>query len=173
MIFPNRVTTHVAHLEPRRFHLAALLAMSSYRTIFIPVLLCGAVGCGDSEVRTGTTDYSSDDERIQGPWRVVSAERFKKEMPEPIGQMWTFRKGRVTFSTDDWSQVVTYSLQPDDSPKTIELGPNNSPRSQFGVYCIDDSKLTLCLAGRDDPRPVDFTTAPRENRMIIELEREE
>jgi uncharacterized protein (TIGR03067 family) len=151
----------------------ALFAMSSYGTMFIPCVLCSVIGCGDPAIRTGTTDDRSDDERIQGPWRVVSAERFKQEMPEPVGQTWTFRKGRVTFSKDDWSQAVTYSLQPNDSPKTIELGPTNSPRSQVGVYCIDDNKLTLCLARRDDLRPVDFTTAQRENRMIIELEREE
>jgi uncharacterized protein (TIGR03067 family) len=139
----------------------------------IPFVLFGAIGCGAPVNHTGTAGDRSDDEKIEGRWRVVSAKRFKKRMSEPVGQVWTFVKGSVTFSKDDWSQEVTFSLNPNASPKIIELGPKDSPRSQVGLYSIDRDKLKLCLVSWNDPRPVNFTTAERENRMVLEFERED
>jgi uncharacterized protein (TIGR03067 family) len=147
------------------------------KLLILALLHVAIIGCKQNAEGVRVTpdtapDVQSTPPSIVGTWKVKFVERFKEEVPQLAGQTWTFDATNVTIALDDWSETVTYKINEDQSPKTIEIGPRDSKRSQVGLYSISDRELKLCLIGWDEPLPKDFATADGENQSLLVLVRQ-
>jgi RNA polymerase sigma factor (sigma-70 family) len=116
---------------------------------------------------------SSDRLQINGVWALVTRESGgKKETPtdEEVkkgdGRL-TISGGRFTLMENGGSRDGTFKINPDRSPRQIDLGlaaePDEIPGVVLrGIYTLDKDRLTICYnnPARDFgmPRPDDFTT---------------
>jgi RNA polymerase sigma factor (sigma-70 family) len=118
-------------------------------------------------------------DRLEGAWRVVSAEQFGRGTD-------VLRERRLVFAGDRFSLsggrgevpgvirsvavAGNFTLEAAD-PNRIDFIEGNW--HLHGVYLPDGEKLLLCLSNaRQDGRPADFTTNPNSRRLRLTLERE-
>ncbi|MBY0524575.1 MAG: TIGR03067 domain-containing protein [Gemmataceae bacterium] len=125
----------------------------------------------------GGQDTKDDSEKLQGVWKVMSAERNGKKQPddELKGLRLTFKADKIVFKDNDKEQEATYKLDPDKKPKAIDLVVKVGDKTETipGIYQLNGDDLKICAAGEPGkPRPTEFATRPATGTGLILLKRE-
>ncbi len=96
--------------------------------------------------------------RLQGGWTfekvLVGGEKVGGET-QPKGFVFD---GREISPDDDPKDVAIITLDPSQTPQTIDLVYKNKEKS-LGIYEIDGDTLKLCFNAPGDPRPKTFASA--------------
>ncbi|REK09037.1 MAG: TIGR03067 domain-containing protein [Planctomycetota bacterium] len=99
--------------------------------------------------------------RMQGDWMVESMKLngLKHDQTEAESLFRTVQGDKYTVSR--YTRAISsghFTLDPTQSPKTIDSTPDNSPDgvALLGIYEFDGTKLRICNAPAGKPRPKDF-----------------
>jgi uncharacterized protein (TIGR03067 family) len=108
----------------------------------------------------------ADQEKLQGTWRIVSAELAGQQAgAQLMTQRFTFEGDQILRS----GEKVTYKLDATKNPKEIDfVGGQPEP----AIYAFEGERLKLCIAVRGAPRPTEFASRPGVMHMLLVLERE-
>ena len=121
---------------------------------------------------TAGTDAKSEQEKMQGKWKIVRCEFSGQDQPQPLGT-------EDTISDSKWlrpnRRTAEYRLELDPSkdPKCVDLSADRlGARKLKGIYSLDGDRLTICYAYEPElPRPTEFKTTPDVKAYIYVLER--
>jgi len=106
-----------------------------------------------------------------GAWSVVPTRIGDMTSTDMFGSMIVIDS--QAFRIQDF--VAPYSIDPDQTPKTIDLsmpfGPNGQPTVLLGVYEFTDTQLRINFAWVGEPRPVSTTPVPGRPSMLLVVER--
>jgi uncharacterized protein (TIGR03067 family) len=112
-------------------------------------------------------------EKIQGIWKVVSAEDSgRKASEESIKDLkWTITKDAITYKVGSKTTRWTYKLDPTKKPKWIDL--TEGDRTRPAIYDLDGDTLKVCFGeGSQKERPTAFESKPNSpNDVLIVLKR--
>ena len=116
-------------------------------------------------------DTKKEQEKLQGTWSVVTAERdgaaddgIKNDKLVIAGDKITIKKGG---GGDE--EPVTFTTDPTKKPKQIDV--NAGGQVILGIYDLDGENLKLCIS-KGGERPAEFTTKAGSNRMLVTLKRD-
>ena len=123
-----------------------------------------------------------DREKIQGTWKVIKAEMQGQEVPEDdiqkgFGTM-TIKGNKVTTEKPGGAAIESkITIDPTQTPKTIDLVPQDGPDTEKGktfrgIYKRNGDTLVFCMSGPDMERPKEFKTEAGTMVMLITLKRE-
>jgi RNA polymerase sigma factor (sigma-70 family) len=106
----------------------------------------------------------SDQELLQGAWRVAS---FKMGNKEGIEEADNLKMGRFVFKGDKLNVkgMCDYKLNPAQSPKEIDVTPREGPENEkdqtfFGIYEFKGEELRIFFSGPGQARPANFGDDP-------------
>ena len=136
-------------------------------------------GCSDQEAQS-EQEVQSDEDKLQGTWQMVSAERKGQPMPGFETQKLVIEGDTLTFKQGDgvlFEGKIT--LDPSKQPKTLDMeliedaqGHHKGEVSQ-GIYAVEGGTLKWCNASPGEPdRPREFSTNEEKNHMLVALTRE-
>jgi uncharacterized protein (TIGR03067 family) len=124
-------------------------------------------------------DKKTDNEKLQGTWKVVSGESEGKEAPidELKQATWVFKGDKLIVTKATESHESDYKIDPTQKPKTIDVTPRQGPEEEKdktfpGIYQLDGDTLKLCMNGPDMERPTEFVTKEGTRLMLLSLKRE-
>ncbi len=115
-------------------------------------LVAGGSGAAAPEEKKA----KSDKEQLQGTWAAVSGERLGEKMNEFQLKNWE----EMVFKDDQFTRQGaekkegTYKLDPDQTPKEIDLVING--KTWPGIYELKGTSLKLAFGLKD--RPTEFTS---------------
>ncbi len=151
---------------PPRPHDRLLIAVGSAVLTLIIVAGLFALFRSGTVPQTAETVGQSDQERIQGRWRVEAVDRITKTGNRASGDttnpVWIFRGTDLTvLHTVDGSEAVSlrgsFSLRSDGKRKLFDFDgmiPNGRPLEFRGIYQLEGEFLKVCywvVRLRDDP----------------------
>jgi uncharacterized protein (TIGR03067 family) len=118
-------------------------------------------------------DAKGDQDKIQGTWVCVSAERGGQALPDEAGKefKFTFKGDKLTLHMRDQKKEGTFKLDPTKKPKTITIKPSGEDKELRGVYMFDGETLKLCAGEPGEDPPKDFTTKDGGRLMLFVLKR--
>ncbi len=127
---------------------------------------------GGRRSSAAATDDKSDQEKMQGKWKITRCEFSGREMDQTVGV-------EDTISDAKWlrpqRRTSEYQLKFDASkdPKWVDLSAERlGDKSLKGIYKLEGDKLTICYAyNPDSPRPADFKTDADVASYLYVLER--
>jgi RNA polymerase sigma factor (sigma-70 family) len=122
-------------------------------------------------------EADTDAEKIQGTWRVVSAEQGGKEAPAEAIKDFTvvITADKIAFSPKGENRQSSYKLDPKADPKVIAVTPLDGPakgKTLRGLYALDGDRLKLCLQNGPGPEPTEFATTSDSGLRLLTLKRE-
>jgi uncharacterized protein (TIGR03067 family) len=113
----------------------------------------------------------TDREKLQGTWVAVEEVLGGKPVDDPdlakIG--FTFADDRVTFRTKRGSSGGTYQLDPNQSPRVLDLLLGEQTVMNV-IYEAADDRLKLCWR-KGGPRPGGFDTINEPDTILFVLEK--
>jgi uncharacterized protein (TIGR03067 family) len=115
----------------------------------------------------------SDKDALQGTWSMVAGTRDGKSLPEDV-----IKRIKFVVSGDKMTQVVgdqknehSYKLNPDKSPKEIDVDLGDGKIGK-GIYELKGDTFKVAHGNRpDSPRPKDFTSKEGSGVMVAEFKR--
>lgn len=127
----------------------------------------------------------SDQETIQGSWKVVDAMVLGKKVEGTgLGEKGILHLATLNllfiFEGDKWEGRAldkvesrgTFKLDSGKKPKTIDLRIADGDGTHLGIYRLEGNKLTLCLPDRSkEGRPSEFSSTMENKCSLIMLER--
>jgi uncharacterized protein (TIGR03067 family) len=119
-------------------------------------------------------DAKGDHERIQGPWKVVSAEDSGRKAPDEVIKhlKWVITKEKITYTFGNKTTEWSYKLETTKKPKWIDL--TEGGRTTLGIYELEGDNLKICFPeGHRGKRSTAFESKLNSvNDVLIILERE-
>lgn len=117
-------------------------------------------------------DDKGDDKRIQGTWKVTSAEVGAKAVKdkEPIGNTITFDGNKYTIrpTKRNASDSGTFKLTPDKKPKQIDMTAAGFDKPTLGLYELDGDTLKIGIGDLpEEERPVKLATQPERKKLFL------
>ncbi len=114
--------------------------------------LCATASDGDKP--------KSDDDLIQGTWKVVSAHEAGNVREVPDGLRFVVTADRLSIASGKCDPLgVSYKLDATTRPRSMdtshELDPGK-PIVQLAIYALDGDELKLCIASAGKARPTTF-----------------
>jgi uncharacterized protein (TIGR03067 family) len=120
----------------------------------------------------------SDKEKLQGKWKVVSAEANGREAPdaEKLKREWTFEGDKIIVKVGEEKRESTFKLDPGTKPKAIDIIPpegstENNGKPFKGIYALEDDRLKICFVPDMAERPSEFATKEGYRALLLMLER--
>jgi uncharacterized protein (TIGR03067 family) len=112
-----------------------------------------------------------DQEKIQGTWALVSGERNGKPLSYEVIQhiKLIFAGDKLTTQQKDHKTEATFKLDPNETPKEIDLDMQGNIGK--GIYQLDGDSLKIVHGEVGDARPKDFPKAGS-GLTILVLKRE-
>jgi uncharacterized protein (TIGR03067 family) len=106
--------------------------------------------------------------RFQGTWRMVSAERDGRRVPEAeVRDTVLVIRGRTFAFPEDkrfgTGPEGTFTIDPSRRPKEIDATPSSGPeqgQTSRGIYRIEGDRYEVCFAPPGKPRPTRFVSEP-------------
>jgi uncharacterized protein (TIGR03067 family) len=151
-----------------RTRILAMLAVSFANTL-IPCL--GQEKPRIPETKTPQEQAMSDQNSIQGQWKLISGERSGKPLPENVaaGARLVFDGNKITTTVRGNATTFGVLLHPDRAPKAIDLDMNGTLGE--GIYKLDGDTLTIVHTESGEPRPTKFATETGTPTTLMVLER--
>jgi uncharacterized protein (TIGR03067 family) len=127
---------------------------------------------GGRSSSAAVNDAKSEEEKMQGKWKIVRCEFSGRDEPQPVGI-------EDTIGDKKWlrpnRRTAEYRLKFDATkdPKWVDLSADRlGDRTLKGIYSLEGDKLTICYAYDPElPRPTEFKTMPGVRGYIYVLER--
>jgi uncharacterized protein (TIGR03067 family) len=127
----------------------------------------------------GQEQPQTDKDQLQGTWLLTSVEIDQKPIPMEsltdgkvvlVGTL-VIRGERYSFSLGKNRLEMTYQLNPDTTPKAIDLtvleGPQKG-KTYRAIYRLDKDTYTVCRHVEPDrERPTEFRTRPDSGLMLV------
>lgn len=114
-------------------------------------------------------------EKLQGTWRLFSAETDGKKAPEEnIKQVKVVIQGSkhsVYFGDDAVAKDIPFQIDPAKNPKTTDDTLPDG-RMIHGIYKLEGDTLTSCVALIDKDRPTEFVSKPGTGHILRVFNRE-
>jgi RNA polymerase sigma factor (sigma-70 family) len=163
--------------------LQAISRQRLLRLVVSGLAILGAVVAGAATYRalparaTAVDGYgASDEDRLQGYWRVVSARVNGSEAAPgkfPVRRLMVRGNG-ISFEGGGLPSEATFRLDSAVDPKAIDLAfPADGPAgTRQGIYRFDENTLTLCLtAASGRPRPGAFASPSDSGLLLLKCQR--
>jgi uncharacterized protein (TIGR03067 family) len=142
----------------------------------IYLVLKRAKGCDDEHpvlfVAGGDKkEKKTDQERLQGTWKLASGQKGGKEAPPEI-----LKAFRLSFAGDKFTLEVgnptagTYKIDPKAKPKAIDFTAEG--KTVPGIYQFDGDTLRVCINEVGNDRPKEFKSAAGDSIINMVLKRE-
>lgn len=160
--------------------------VNKMRTLAVWVLALGVIlgGAGAFTIHliaTAPVAKKTDDENIQGTWKLVSLESGGDTTPKdglpPIGSMLVFKTDKIV-ATDGKIEKVVHAykiLDTKKTPKVIEFTPLDDRPSkgkpQKAIYELKEDRLKLCVQNEDGEPPTEFATKRGDGLLLLVFER--
>ena len=114
-------------------------------------------------------------ERLQGDWKVVTAQRRGKDVPAEVAAMMavTVKDNAITIGDGGVrdEKATLSNLDPSKSPASFALQPvRPGSESLPGIYKLDGDNLTLCWSKKGE-RPTEFVTKEGSDHLLLVLKR--
>jgi len=122
---------------------------------------------------SGAGDQRSDEEKLQGEWAVTCSEMrvpgsaIGDGVPPPNV---TFR-GNIVHAVGLIGDG-TYKLDAHQVPKEIDVTLKDEDKPLLGIYQLGQDRLSICLAGRGEPRPTTFEIERNATGILLALRHE-
>jgi RNA polymerase sigma factor (sigma-70 family) len=136
----------------------------------VAVVLPAALAVADDPA-----DVNAELKKLQGMWVPVTAEVEGVQKEATDAEQLEF-DGK-TFNTWHGGHVEekgAIRLDPSRNPKEIDLtvqGGRNDGKAHMAIYAWDGANLKFCMVKGEHPRPMDFTTRPGDNRIVVVMKR--
>jgi uncharacterized protein (TIGR03067 family) len=119
---------------------------------------------------------SSDNERIQGTWRLVATEsegqRYPSKGPPDSMPLHIFHAGSFTYQTGGTtSGRGNYRIDASQTPKAIDFIPEGQAEGAPGIYELQGDRLRICSAAPGSARPTSFVTKAGSGTAVYSYER--
>jgi uncharacterized protein (TIGR03067 family) len=117
----------------------------------------------------------SDQEKIQGKWKIESGTRGGNPIPDDVSKntiiVFDGNKMKMTFTRDGQEQTrdMTFKLDPTAKPKAIDVDINGKPG--LGIYSLEGDTLKICHGEEGDARPTEFVSKEGTKVAVIILKR--
>jgi uncharacterized protein (TIGR03067 family) len=135
-------------------------------TLPTAAFLLGAAGAKD--------DARGDHEKLQGTWKVASAEDSGRKAPDEAVKnlKLVITKDKITYEFGGKTTKWSFKLDATKKPKWIDL--TEGDRTTLGIYELEGDNLKICLPeGRKGERSMAFESKPDSvNDILIILKRE-
>jgi uncharacterized protein (TIGR03067 family) len=106
-------------------------------------------------------DAKKDRDQLQGDWTLASGERDGQPLPEDLVKSLkrTIKGDTFVVSRDDQALAKgTFTLDPSQKPKAIDIKPEGATQPVRGIYELDGDTFKLCYAAPGEVRPKEFAT---------------
>jgi uncharacterized protein (TIGR03067 family) len=121
----------------------------------------------------GEEKPKGDKDALQGTWSMVSGTQDGKPVPEDV-----IKRIKVVVSGDKMTQMLgdekhehTYKLNPDKSPKEIDVDFGDGKAGK-GIYELKGDTLKVAHGSKPgSPRPRDFTSKEGSGVLVAEFKR--
>jgi uncharacterized protein (TIGR03067 family) len=121
-------------------------------------------------------DAGADSKDLEGTWLPLSAELAGEKYPDQILKTikLVVKNEKYTVTVGDQTDEGTCKLDPNKSPKAIDIKGTNGPNKGKTILAIYDHKkdtLRVCydLSGKE--RPTEFTTKANTNLFLVTYKR--
>ncbi len=113
--------------------------------------------------------------QLKGTW--TSMQKLENRMnggvpqpPKPFKSIWSIDRDTITTSGEDGFAEHTYrfTLDPDRTPKTIDLTQLNTGVTTHGIYKLEAGTLTVCEG--IEQRPTEFQGGPTQFQTVFQRE---
>jgi uncharacterized protein (TIGR03067 family) len=112
----------------------------------------------------------TDQDKIQGKWKVESLVKGGKPQDEAKDMVLTFEGDKVKMMRGDQQHEMTFKLDPSKKPKWITVDIMGKPGE--GIYSLEGDTLKVCHGEGDNaPRPTEFASKEGTNVVVITLKR--
>jgi len=166
---------------PRRFHLSNIVRENEppqQRAQPKPVSEAQQLAIDQIEAFLKTEKVARDATdlgKLQGDWEIVECNRNGAAYPDELGGQTTFDGDTAIVRTTDGDRTdYRISLQPEESPKTIDWTMVHSGRRYVlhSIYELEGETLRFCSpAAFEAPSPPELATNPGDGRWLFVLKR--
>jgi RNA polymerase sigma factor (sigma-70 family) len=116
----------------------------------------------------------ADKDKLRGTWIPVYVQQGGKRVPEDEVKAknfeMVFTADKVNLPIKEESKEAGYKLDPDKTPKQIDLFVGDGKVANKGIYLLEEDKLKLCIATEPGAeRPTEFVTKEGTNYVLIVL----
>jgi uncharacterized protein (TIGR03067 family) len=121
---------------------------------------------------TVVDDAQTEQQRIQGRWRIAHCEYAGGDVAQLVGVEDTI-DGAFWLRPKRRTDVYQLKLDPAKNPKWVDLSAERLGNQVLkGIYLLNGDKLTICYAYDPDlPRPTEFKTMSGVRAYVYVLER--
>ena len=116
------------------------------------------------------------DKDLDGTWEAVSALRDGKEQPQPPGDkiVVTIKGNSLTFKIGDESHTATITVDASQTPKAIDLTPDDGPqkgKTMKAIYEVKGDELKVCHGEPDADRPKELASKEGSGLLLATFKR--
>jgi RNA polymerase sigma factor (sigma-70 family) len=131
-----------------------------------------AVAAQPAPARAGKAQ--TDQQKLQGTWRVVAAQRFGRAEENTVGSRLTFAGDRFTVVQGDGSPAGagTFALVPTKTPKELYIREEGKEDTAAAIYRLEGDTLTLCVNEHSQVPPVAFAAEAGTKPRLLNLRRD-
>ena len=137
------------------------------RTRIAVALVCGLV------LSAGlAADEKSDQDKIQGKWKIESGLKGGKPIPDDKKNVTIeFAGSKMKALQDGKDQVfeMTFKLDSSKKPKAIDVDMDGKPG--LGIYVLDGDTLKICHGEQGDERPTELASKEGTTLTLVVLKR--
>ena len=96
--------------------------------------------------------------QLKGTWSsmqtVESTVNGVPQKPRQVKMVWSIDRDTITDTEEEGfaDRTYRYTLDPQKTPKTLDLTVLNNGLTLYGIYKLEGDALTVCLSASDAPR---------------------
>jgi len=140
------------------------------RTTLLALVALALVAAAPRDDKNG----KSDQDLIQGTWKVVEGERNGEKPPQEFLDNFkiTF-KGDKAIPEGGGGGEASFKLDTGKKPRQITVTRAEGNRTMKGIYQLDGDTLKICFGGEgNDNYPTEFTGKAGSNNMLMVFKRQ-
>lgn len=109
--------------------------------------------------------------KLEGKWKVVSAEEQGKPFDKLNGATFTFKGKSFRVESEGAPEDQSYTVDPARKPAAFDFMPDKE-KTIHGIYLLEGDRLKLCIRTKPgEEAPKEFKTAPGSDVLLVVLQR--